>query len=287
MLQRNASTQAGRVQSADGSQIYENHYFRDIYFWSACPQMLLDFGVPLFMRENWGHRLSLSCSAISDLPTLMLGLQGTGSNPHLDSMRAEAYSTQLHGKKSWILGDHRDLIRGDFSGLCVHVQTPGTTVYIPRLWVHDVLNVEDSISVQGDFLNAASVVDMTLGENDQEDSPSTRRECVEFFRRSHLKQLTQATSKHERASELNRRCKSSKACISVREGTTVQHGLIHPITCDLLLAHSAQWQKWAKEHQNTKLLSSLNCNERIIDTSEDTQEMMNDYPSGVFGFYIP
>jgi hypothetical protein len=54
-------------------------YFRDLYLYVGCPHMVLDFALPDFMRDNWSHRVKMACTGVSDLPSMLMGLEGTGA----------------------------------------------------------------------------------------------------------------------------------------------------------------------------------------------------------------
>jgi hypothetical protein len=112
-------------------------YYIELHFMLTCPHLVKEWAVPEFMRDNWEHALQIVCSEIEDLPDMKIGPKGTGATTHLDSMHAEAYSLQLHGRKLWVLGDYYEMLHGNFSSLCMHVVKPGNLIHGEfRLHVH-------------------------------------------------------------------------------------------------------------------------------------------------------
>lgn len=108
---------------------------------------------------------------------MFVGPSGTGTALHLDTMGSSAWNALLSGGKEWrilsperstraglldpaVAGEHPAV--GDFEYRCT--QRPGDLIVVPGGWAHEVVNVGDTVSITGNFVNASNIhtVETTL-----------------------------------------------------------------------------------------------------------------------------
>ncbi|WP_327586778.1 cupin-like domain-containing protein [Nonomuraea sp. NBC_00507] len=114
---------------------------------------------------------------------IFVGPSGTGTSLHLDTMGSSAWNALMSGVKEWrIMSPQRSVQAGllseavaetlpdvgDFEYTCT--QQPGDLLFVPGGWAHEVANIGDTISITGNFVNAANIhtVQATLARTKNE-----------------------------------------------------------------------------------------------------------------------
>lgn len=91
---------------------------------------------------------------------------------HSDVFSSFSWSVNVCGKKKWLFfkpGDENamrnelnnlpyDVTTTDFAGKCIQiVQSQGDAVFVPSCWYHQVYNLEDTISINHNWINGCNV----------------------------------------------------------------------------------------------------------------------------------
>lgn len=104
---------------------------------------------------------------------VMLGVAGTTTSTHVDTLYSAAWNLLVTGRKRWRFWPpawscRRGLIpelppelaavsaAGAVEGYETE-QSPGDLIYTPTGWAHEVLNLESSISITGNYLNHGNI----------------------------------------------------------------------------------------------------------------------------------
>ena len=123
--------------------------------------------VPDIFRDDWFDRFDNEVRP--PYRWIILSPKRSGQQMHVDPLGTSAWNTLLSGKKRWIVFKPDADVEGDIreSGIdwylhhyddCKHLehwdfmQHPGETVYIPSGYWHNVINLEDCVSVTQNFL---------------------------------------------------------------------------------------------------------------------------------------
>lgn len=101
---------------------------------------------------------------------VMLGVQGTKTGTHIDTLYSAAWNLLITGRKQWTFRSPAwSCQRGYIPALPAELtaaaedeiyqveQLPGDVIYTPTGWAHEVYNVESSISITGNYLNASNM----------------------------------------------------------------------------------------------------------------------------------
>ena len=163
------TTLAGYLDSfghhAEGRPFYLTSWpFRERH-----PELLEDFRIPECLPEDLVARLPDPVRP--DLLWLFMGPAGSGIRMHLDVGFSSAWNVQVTGRKRWVLyppeqtpflyeGEvdalHPDLAHfprfAEARGLELEVG-PGELLFIPSLWWHQTVHLEDGIAVTGNFVD--------------------------------------------------------------------------------------------------------------------------------------
>ncbi|NUT41871.1 MAG: hypothetical protein HOV86_18000 [Thermoactinospora sp.] len=114
---------------------------------------------------------------------IFVGPSGTGTSLHLDTMGSSAWNALMSGVKEWRVMSPRRSVRagllseavartlpdvGDVEYTCT--QHPGDLLSVPGGWAHEVVNAGDTVSITGNFVNAANIgtVEATLARSGNE-----------------------------------------------------------------------------------------------------------------------
>lgn len=142
-------------------------YLTSWCFRRDCPELLSDFEVPEYFREDWLSELAQK----NDMMWLFLGAEGSGMGLHQDLGHTAAWNAQVTGLKRWALvapeyedylydGEvctfHPDLKRfPKFRRVRVlgAEVAAGEVLYIPGAWWHQTLNLETGFAVTSNYVD--------------------------------------------------------------------------------------------------------------------------------------
>ncbi|XP_078440783.1 putative glycosyltransferase [Wolffia australiana] len=160
-------------------------YIFDEKFGESAPSLLKDYTVPSFFREDYFDVLDEEKRP--PFRWLIIGPARSGASWHVDPALTSAWNTLLVGRKRWALYPPGKVP----AGVIVHVneddgdvdvetpsslqwwldiypfldekdkpiectQLPGETIFVPSGWWHCVLNLETTIAVTQNFVNASN-----------------------------------------------------------------------------------------------------------------------------------
>jgi len=156
-------------------------YLKD---WHAClalkdthPRL---YELPPHFRDDWLNdwlaektkSSPVSTSTDGDYRFVYIGPAGSRTGVHTDVLHSNSWSAQLAGRKRWLLlhPSHAHLVENelgicnvtqfpdDVRALCVEiVQNPNETIFVPGGWYHSVDNLTDSLSVNHNWIDSASL----------------------------------------------------------------------------------------------------------------------------------
>lgn len=148
-------------------------YLTSWAFRARHPELLEDFRIPECLPEDLIGRLPEEVRP--DLLWLFMGPAGSGIRMHVDVGFSSAWNVQVVGRKRWVLyppdqepllyGGEVDAFRPDLERFPRFALTrplevvvgPGEMLYVPSLWWHQTIHLEDGIAVTGNF------ADRTIG----------------------------------------------------------------------------------------------------------------------------
>ncbi|XP_029649406.1 2-oxoglutarate and iron-dependent oxygenase JMJD4-like isoform X1 [Octopus sinensis] len=158
-------------------------YLKDWHFVRAFPEYNA-YKTPLYFCSDWLNEFwDTGESSKDDYRFVYMGPKGSWTPFHADVLHSYSWSANICGKKQWLLfppGEEVHL-RDKFGNLAfdvtsedVHnpemypnyqklsqqykvVQHPGEIIFVPSGWHHQVWNVEDTISINHNWLNGCSI----------------------------------------------------------------------------------------------------------------------------------
>ncbi len=157
-------------EETNGGELY---YLRDWNFEHLFPELQLDYTTPTLFH-SWTDALP-----VAERPTLRwiyIGVKGTGSRMHTDTMDTSAWNAVIKGKKLWTFipptGDDGPIAPADavaLDGAIICIQNEGDLVFTPSGWLHKVENLESGISLTENFVNISNypAVRQFLLDNEQ------------------------------------------------------------------------------------------------------------------------
>ncbi|KAH3750977.1 hypothetical protein DPMN_185517 [Dreissena polymorpha] len=157
-------------------------YLKDWHFQKAYP----DYGAyttPVYFKSDWLNEFWDTLPR-DDYRFVYMGPKGTWTPFHSDVYRSHSWSANICGKKKWIFyppGCEESL--KDSLGNLVYditcsdlenpqkfphaaevkgrrievIQTQGQVMFVPSGWHHQVINLEDTISINHNWLNASNI----------------------------------------------------------------------------------------------------------------------------------
>lgn len=170
------------------------------------------YSLPVYFSEDWLNRYYDENPALGDdYRFCYMGPAGTWTPLHRDVMRSFSWSANIAGRKLWILfpEEHDALLRdarGDLTWDAtsssaappqfpeiakaeplVVIQHPGEAIFVPSKWCHQVVNLDDCVSINHNWINSCNLhhaVDQLLADHfevqesisnlaDTEDFPQT------------------------------------------------------------------------------------------------------------------
>ncbi|XP_053677723.1 2-oxoglutarate and iron-dependent oxygenase JMJD4 homolog [Anopheles nili] len=149
------------------------YYLKDWHLRSEKPEYSF-YRTPDLFASDWLNEYLVEKS-IDDYRFVYMGPKGTWTGFHADVFGSYSWSVNIFGRKLWYLlppGEEQKLLTS-FKNLPFSVteeelknagvnffsihQEPGEAVFIPSGWYHQVLNVEDAISVNHNWFNGCNV----------------------------------------------------------------------------------------------------------------------------------
>ncbi|XP_050710936.1 2-oxoglutarate and iron-dependent oxygenase JMJD4-like isoform X1 [Eriocheir sinensis] len=171
----------GLRKSSEGKQLCL--YLKDWHFVQAYPEYdaytTLQFFASDWLNEFWGVREDIQ----DDYQFVYIGPKGSWTPFHADVFRSYSWSTNICGRKRWVFyppGEEQNLrdIYGtpvydidspelrdssqfpkaaSASGRLEVIQEQGQTIFVPSGWYHQVWNLEDTISINHNWLNGTNI----------------------------------------------------------------------------------------------------------------------------------
>lgn len=152
-------------------------YMYDVPLQQKLPILLESWRIPRYMQHDYLHRTMRGHPQKSSWPTLFIGAAGTNSPVHLDRWHGHFWMFQVAGVKRWTIWHPDDtcellpsfekgnydpsfpareeiLDRGRSVTLELH---PGELLFVPGGAVHGVTNLEPSVAVAGNFVDATNL----------------------------------------------------------------------------------------------------------------------------------
>ncbi|XP_019624929.1 PREDICTED: jmjC domain-containing protein 4-like isoform X1 [Branchiostoma belcheri] len=158
-------------------------YLKDWHFCRACP----DYGAyetPVFFQSDWLNEFwDLRYRGADDYRFVYMGPKGSWTPLHADVFHSYSWSANICGRKQWLFfppGQEEQL--RDTTGSLVYdvrseellnskryphyhkdtrpmevIQGPGEVVFVPSGWHHQVYNMEDTISINHNWVNCCNV----------------------------------------------------------------------------------------------------------------------------------
>uniref|UniRef100_A0A1I7ZEE9 Jumonji domain-containing protein 4 n=1 Tax=Steinernema glaseri TaxID=37863 RepID=A0A1I7ZEE9_9BILA len=141
------------------------HFQRD----SGC----IPYRLPLFLQSDWFNNEKRSF--VGDYRFVYIGVRETWTRFHCDVMNSYSWSANICGRKLWYfvppggeehfrigkdayasdIREHRD--KWQEAGVIELIQEEAEIVFVPSSWFHQVHNLEDTISINHNFINASNV----------------------------------------------------------------------------------------------------------------------------------
>lgn len=131
-------------------------YLQEWWFQNICPDLLNDIVVPNYFTDDQNMKLLGFYNS-----TLWIGTKGAFTPLHQDSVFANIWTTQIRGKKEWILfnknavlnalkdgkADYEEFLANPENGVTYCLIEKGDVMYVPHKWWHRARTLEDSVSL--------------------------------------------------------------------------------------------------------------------------------------------
>lgn len=173
----------------------ELYYLTSWCFREHCPELLNDFTIPEYFRDDWLEELP----ELNDMLWLFLGPAGAGMGLHQDLGHTAAWNAQVTGRKRWALISPQydeavyegevnafepDLsLFPDFAEAEVWEGTveAGEVLFIPGGWWHQTVNLEVGFAITANYVDTTNYqrVLECLEEYGEEDLYAMLMEIVE------------------------------------------------------------------------------------------------------------
>lgn len=157
-------------------------YLKDWHFVKDVPGYKA-YETPAYFTCDWLNEYWAAITDLDDYRFVYMGPQGSWTPYHADVFRSYSWSVNVCGRKKWIftppgheeyLRDHLGNIAYDLQSsdlfdrkmypnspckakLIEVVQEPGTVIFVPSGWYHQVWNLEDTISLNHNWLNGFNI----------------------------------------------------------------------------------------------------------------------------------
>lgn len=145
----------------------EGDYLTSWCFRTHCPELLADFDIPIYFRDDWLEELPEK----NDMMWLFLGAEGSGMGMHQDLGHTAAWNAQVTGRKRWALvaPEYEDyLYDGEVNAfkpnrvrhskfrraeVLFGEVAAGEVLFIPGAWWHQTVNLETGFAITTNFVN--------------------------------------------------------------------------------------------------------------------------------------
>ncbi|XP_044268004.1 2-oxoglutarate and iron-dependent oxygenase JMJD4 [Tribolium madens] len=132
------------------------------------------YTVPIYFASDWLNEY-LTENSEDDYRFVYIGQAGTWTPFHADVFNSFSWSVNVCGRKKWILfpPGEESLLRDSLNNLphdisamnhtCRHfevIQNAGEAIFVPSGWFHQVWNLEDTISINHNWVNGCNIMKM-------------------------------------------------------------------------------------------------------------------------------
>ncbi|KAL1491713.1 hypothetical protein ABEB36_012270 [Hypothenemus hampei] len=129
------------------------------------------YEVPIYFASDWLNEYFIQCRN-DDYRFVYMGKQGSWTPLHTDVFNSFSWSVNICGQKKWIffppseekyLKDELNNIPYDIKdtsysrGYLEAIQNSGEAIFVPSGWYHQVWNLEDTISINHNWINACNI----------------------------------------------------------------------------------------------------------------------------------
>ncbi len=177
-------------------------YLTSWNFREECPELLNDFEVPIYFRDDWLQEIDPQQQF--DLLWLFLGPANAGFCLHVDIGLTSAWNVQLTGRKKWLLFPPKQtkyLYEGEVDAFAPDLQefplfartepiecivSAGELIFTPSGWWHQTKNLESGLAITANFADQTNFRQVqkwlnTVGIN--LDGPHDMRAYAQEFQR--------------------------------------------------------------------------------------------------------
>ncbi|XP_052864490.1 2-oxoglutarate and iron-dependent oxygenase JMJD4 homolog [Anopheles cruzii] len=159
-------------QSTSETSKRSRYYLKDWHLRSMVPEYAF-YETPHFFASDWLNEYLLD-QGLDDYRFVYLGASGTWTAFHADVFGSFSWSVNICGQKLWYFlppSEEQKLADGlrnlpfrvteqslQDAGVNYYTvqQQPGEAVFVPTGWYHQVLNVEDAVSVNHNWINGCN-----------------------------------------------------------------------------------------------------------------------------------
>jgi hypothetical protein len=155
-------------------------YLKDWHIVKEYPNEII-YKLPVIFSDDWINSYWDQRKPNDDYRFVYMGPRGSWTPFHVDVFRSYSWSTNICGKKLWILyPPHQEPFLKDLTGKTPYdisiavdeklfpnfskstkpirfIQEAGETVFIPSYWYHQVHNLDDTISINHNWGNACNI----------------------------------------------------------------------------------------------------------------------------------
>ncbi|CAG9771156.1 unnamed protein product [Ceutorhynchus assimilis] len=129
------------------------------------------YEVPIYFASDWLNEYFVECQE-DDYRFVYMGQKGTWTPLHSDVFGSFSWSVNVCGQKKWLffppgeenyLKDSNNILPYDIAEInhsrkCFEVlQNPGEAIFVPSGWYHQVWNMEDTISINHNWVNGCNI----------------------------------------------------------------------------------------------------------------------------------
>uniref|UniRef100_UPI00358F641A 2-oxoglutarate and iron-dependent oxygenase JMJD4-like isoform X1 n=1 Tax=Myxine glutinosa TaxID=7769 RepID=UPI00358F641A len=148
-------------------------YLKDWHLCRAFPKADI-YSTPIHFSSDWLNEFADS-KQTDDYRFVYMGPKGSWTPFHADVFRSHSWSANMCGRKRWLFYSpgQEDLLRDPFGNLPYDVmndplpdaapapleviQEAGEVIFVPSGWYHQVLNLEDTISINHNWVNGCNL----------------------------------------------------------------------------------------------------------------------------------